>query len=78
MSTTIFSNKPIGIITASTSGQKGHEELQLIMETLQAKFTKNTTLLIPGIKGKIDVKTGTVNEKTQTELTNFFNEFTLI
>ena len=51
MSTTAFSDKPIGIITVSASGLKGHEELKLIMETIQTKFTEQTTILIQGIKG---------------------------
>ncbi|HCS20857.1 MAG TPA: FMN reductase [Bacteroidetes bacterium] len=54
VATTLFSEKPCGLITASASGQKGHEELQLIMKTLMAKFTDDTTLLIQGVKGKFD------------------------
>ncbi len=54
IATTIFSDKPTGLITASASGQKGHEELQLIMKTAMAKFTDETCLLIQGIKGKFD------------------------
>lgn len=42
VSTTIFKDKPLGIITASASGEKGHEELQLIMKTLEADFTEDT------------------------------------
>ncbi len=30
VSTVVFDKKPLGIITASASGEKGHEELQLI------------------------------------------------
>ena len=52
ISTVIFTDKPIGLITASASGQQGHEQLQLIMKTAMAKFTTETTLLIEGIKGK--------------------------
>ena len=54
VSTTVFSQKPIGIITASASGEKGHEELKMIMKTLEAKFTDDATLLISGIRGKIN------------------------
>jgi chromate reductase len=54
VSTTVFSQKPIGIITASASGAKGHEELKMIMHTLEAKFTDEATLLISGIRGKIN------------------------
>lgn len=53
ISTTVFENKPTALITASASGQKGHEQLQLIMKTAMAKFSEETSLLIPGIKGKI-------------------------
>ena len=56
VSTTIFTNKPIALITASAQGEKGHEELQMIMRTLMSNFTDETTLLIQGIKGKINEK----------------------
>ncbi|MFA6150018.1 MAG: NADPH-dependent FMN reductase [Chitinophagaceae bacterium] len=54
IATTVFANKPTALITASANGQKAHEELQLIMKTAMAKFSEGTTLLIQGIKGKID------------------------
>jgi len=46
VATTVFADKPSGLITASANGQKGHEELLLIMKTAMAKFTSETTLLI--------------------------------
>src|SRR5678815_5173586 len=54
VSTTVFSDKPVGLITASLDGQKAHQELQLIMKTILSNFTDETTLLIQGIKGKIN------------------------
>ncbi|MBW4358879.1 NADPH-dependent FMN reductase [Flavobacterium taihuense] len=54
VSTAVFSQKPIGLITASASGKRAHEELQLIMKTVETNFTKETTLLISGIKGKFN------------------------
>lgn len=74
VSTTVFSDKPCGLITASAQGEKGHEELQLLMKTLMAKFTNETTLLIPGIKGKM--QQGTVNSQTKSELEQFLLAFT--
>ncbi len=53
VSTVIFNKKPVGLITASASGEKGHEELQLIMRTVGAVFTEETMLLVQGVKGKI-------------------------
>lgn len=75
VSTTIFSDKPIGLITASASGEKGHEELKLIMETLQTKFTEETTLLIQGVKGKVNKQGGLLDKKTATELKMFVQSF---
>lgn len=75
VSTTVFSYKPIGLITASASGQKGHEELELIMKTVMTKFTDKTTLLIQGIKGKINEQGQITDDKTQNELTNFIDAF---
>ena len=65
----------MGLITASASGQKGHEELQLIMKAVMAKFTDETTLLIQGIKGKINKQGEIIDEKTQDDLKNFAQTF---
>ena len=71
VATTVFSGKPLGIITASTSGLKGHEELQLIMRTLMATFTPETTLLIQGVKGKIDSHGAIIDIRTKESLQRF-------
>ena len=78
VSTTVFSDKPIGIITASASGQKGHEELQLIMKTVVAKFTPGTTLLIQGIKGKINEHGEITDSKTKFDLAEFIEAFKML
>lgn len=75
VSTTVFSDKPLGIITASANGEKGHEELQLIMKTVMAKFTPGTTLLIQGIKGKIDGHGNITDRKMKDKLIKFIDEF---
>lgn len=75
IATTIFSEKPIGLITASASGEKGHEQLQIIMETAMAKFSKETTLLIQGIKGKFDNKNNLADTETIKKLEEFIKEF---
>ncbi len=71
IATTIFTDKPIGLITAAAGGEKGHEELQLIMKTALAKFTSETTLLIRGIKGKFDLSGNIIDQETKTQLTRF-------
>ena len=75
VSTTIFSNKNIGLITASASGEMGHEQLLLIMKTLEAKFQDDTQLLIQGIRGKINEEGKIINEETQVALQDFIRNF---
>ena len=75
ISTTIFSDKPIGLITASASGQKGHEELQFIMKTAMAKFTDETCLLIQGIKGKLDEQGNLTDSETKKKVEEFIDAF---
>jgi chromate reductase len=75
VSTTVFSDKPIGLITASAHGQKGHEELQLIMKTVMTKFTDETTLLIQGVKGKVSETGAIKDDKTKDDLIKFVSSF---
>jgi chromate reductase, NAD(P)H dehydrogenase (quinone) len=75
IATTIFTDKPIGLITAAAGGEKGHEELQLIMKTAMAKFTNKTTLLIRGIKGKFDLNGILIDDETKGQLKNFMAAF---
>lgn len=75
VSTTVFSDKPIGLITASASGVKGHDELQLIMRTVQTYFTEETTLLINGVKGKVSKEGKILDKKTEADLNSFVNSF---
>lgn len=75
VSTTIFSQKPLGLITASASGEKGHEELKLVMKTVGGKFSEETTMLINGIKGKFDLAGNLANHETTIRLVDFTNAF---
>lgn len=75
VSTTVLSKKPAGLITASASGVKGHEELKLIMRTLETIFIDDTTLLINGIKGKVDNDGNIKDELTNKALQVFIGAF---
>lgn len=75
VSTTLFSNKKVGLITASASGEKGHEQLSLIMKTIEAQFTEETQLLIQGIRGKLDADGNIIDEKTLNNLLEFIRNF---
>jgi chromate reductase, NAD(P)H dehydrogenase (quinone) len=76
VSTTLFSQKPVGLITASASGEKGHEELKLIMKTVGARFNDDTTLLVKGIKGRFDDRGTLTDFETLNRLNEFLNAFT--
>jgi chromate reductase, NAD(P)H dehydrogenase (quinone) len=54
VSTILFSEKPVALITASASGVKAHESLQLVLKTIGASLREETQLLIQGAKGKVD------------------------
>ncbi|SOE23506.1 NAD(P)H-dependent FMN reductase [Spirosomataceae bacterium TFI 002] len=71
VSTTVFTDKPIGLITASANGEMGHKELLLIMKTLQAKLTSDTTLLIRGVKGRVNKDGQVIDENTEKQLRKF-------
>ncbi|HKJ43371.1 MAG TPA: NADPH-dependent FMN reductase [Sunxiuqinia sp.] len=75
ISTTVFSDKPCGLITASASGEKGHVELKLIMKTAVARFTDDTCLLIRGIKGKFDADGNLADQQTKEQLNEFIQAF---
>ena len=71
VSTTILSEKPVGLITASATGEMAHEEIKLIMKTLGSKFNEDTTLLIQGIKGKLDANGQVIDQVAMREIKNF-------
>ena len=79
VSTTIFSKKKVGLITASASGEMGHDQLILIMKTLEAQFEDENLLLIQGVRGKINEEGKIINNETLVALhqfiTNFGNQF---
>ncbi len=75
LSTTVFSHKPVGLITASTSGEKAQEQLRLVMKTIETNFNDETELLIKGIKGKLN-EDGAINDvKTMGEVQKFISSF---
>lgn len=75
VATTVFSDKPVGLVTASASGVKGHEALKLIMQTVGALFTEDTTLLIQGVKGKIGNEGQITDDATEKAFGQFIRAF---
>ena len=75
VATTVFSDKPVGLITASSSGIKGHEQLQLIMNTICAIFSNETTLLISGVKSKMNIDGIITDPGTKQAVSSFADAF---
>lgn len=75
VATTVITDKPTGIITASSGGEKAHAELQLIMRTLMADFNPSTTLLIQGIKGKLNEQGQITDAVLLKEILMFIDSF---
>ncbi|OCA70655.1 FMN reductase [Chryseobacterium artocarpi] len=74
VSTNVFSDKPVACITGSASGEKGHEELLLLLRTLGAKTDDKHQLLIKGIKGKIEPD-GSVENNTFAKVLQLVTDF---
>lgn len=53
VSTTVLTDKPAALITASSSGTHAHESLNLVMRTVGVRLAPNGSLLIQAPKTKI-------------------------
>jgi len=78
VATTVFQQKPVGLITAAAHGAEAHKQLKRIMQTLMAICTPATTLLIPGIKGKVSWEGGRIDETTKETLRQFVSAVTIV
>lgn len=66
VSTTVFADKSTALITASNSGEKAHESLLLIMNTLGIKTNEDMCLLLSGVRSKLN-STGEVIDEESIE-----------
>lgn len=75
VSTTVFIDKPTVLITASSSGEKAHQALLLIMNTVGIKTNEDMCILISGVKSKLNEKGQVIDEmlinKLQQMILNF-------
>ena len=49
-----FIDKPVGLITASSQGEKGHAALLLILTAISSTVVSDATLLISFVRSKLD------------------------
>ena len=68
VATTVFSDKPVTLITAAASGEHAHESLTLIMKTLGATVSASSTLLIKGAKSKLNDQGDVIDEEVRQNI----------
>lgn len=76
VSTTIFSGKPVALITAAAQGEKAHEALLLIMRTIEARFSPETQLLIQGPRAKVNNQADITDTPTLHKIEQLISSFT--
>lgn len=75
VSTTVFTDKPTALITASSSGYKAHESLLLVMNTLNIKTHDDMCMLISGVKSKLDNQGQIIDEALISQLKQLIKHF---
>ena len=73
VSTTVFMDKPTALITASSSGEKAHESLLLVMKTLGVKTNEDLCLLISGVKSFLNADGDITDTALIKKLQNLMN-----
>ena len=75
VSTTIYTNKPTALITASSSGAKAHESLNLVMKTIGAVIGEHSSILISGVKSKMNAQGEIKDANTQRMINELITNF---
>lgn len=75
VSTTLFTNKPAALITASSSGQNAHEVLNLVMKTVGVQLGEKGSLLISAPKTKLNIDGYVTDSATATAITELMDDF---
>jgi chromate reductase, NAD(P)H dehydrogenase (quinone) len=70
-----FHNKPVALITASSSGRKAHAALIDTLNVIEAKMTPETQLLISFIKTKVNAEGEIIDEETLRQVRNLIGTF---
>lgn len=62
VSSSEFVDKPVGLITASSQGEKSHAALILVLTAISSKLIHDATLLISFVRAKLD-SNGNIKDK---------------
>ncbi len=75
VSTPVFYDKPVALITASGLGEKAHESLLLIMQTLQANIGIHSNMLIQGASSKVSKQGEITDPDTMKDIERLMDSF---
>lgn len=75
VSTVVFTDKPVAIITASSSGTMAYESLIHVMRTVGAKIEDDAAVLIQAPKTKVDSDGKIINGKTRDDIHRLMESF---
>lgn len=75
VSSVVFTDKPVALITAASVGEKAHESLLLVLKTIGAKLSEETNLLISGVKSKVSADGKIHDETTKLAINNLMKVF---
>ncbi|TGL44777.1 NADPH-dependent FMN reductase [Leptospira perdikensis] len=75
VSSVVFTDKPVALITAASVGEKAHESLLLVLKTIGANLSVETNLLISGVKGKVSVDGEIIDPSTKQSIQNLMAVF---
>ena len=73
-----FNTKPTALITASTSGTKGHQSLLWVLEAIGTKMNEDTQLLVQFIRSKMDAEGNIKDEETLVQIRKIVNALLLL
>ncbi len=68
-----FVDKPVGLVTASSQGEKGHAALLLVLGAISARVINEATLLISFVRSRLDDKGNVKDVSTANDLQNVVN-----
>lgn len=68
-----FVEKPVGLITASSQGEKGHAAMLLILTAISSRIIQDATLLISFVRAKLDAEGNIKDAKTKNDLQTVLN-----
>lgn len=75
VSTTILTDKPVALITASSSGHRAHEALQLLMSTIGSRIIEGASLVVSAPKNKISPDSVITDATTKAEVKQLMESF---